>query len=69
MRNAGWPVMERVSLGGSEAVQKTISEQPRQERELLRQPDSHGGAGYWEVDQRFCVMDTAFMHDRTNVGD
>ncbi len=32
-----------------------------------REPDSHGGAGYWDIDQRFCVMDAAFMDCRVNV--
>ena len=32
-----------------------------------REPDSHGGAGFWDIDQRFCVMDAAFMDNRVNV--
>lgn len=26
-----------------------------------REPDSEGGAGFWDIDQRQCVMDAAFM--------
>ena len=32
-----------------------------------REPDSHGGAGFWDIDQRYCVMDAAFMDNRVNV--
>ena len=34
-----------------------------------REPDSHGGEGYWDVDQRFLVKDSQYMHKRTNVDD
>lgn len=32
-----------------------------------REPDSEGGAGFWDIDQRHCVMDAAFMDNRVNV--
>ncbi|MBP6379174.1 MAG: hypothetical protein KA312_02020 [Sphingorhabdus sp.] len=32
-----------------------------------REPDSEGGAGFWDIDQRHCVMDAAFMANRVNV--
>jgi hypothetical protein len=32
-----------------------------------REPDSEGGAGLWDIDQRFCVMDAAFMNNRINI--
>ena len=28
---------------------------------------SDTGAGFWDVDQRYCVMDAAFMNCRVNV--
>ena len=32
-----------------------------------REPDSHGGAGYWDLDQRFSVPDSRFPQCRNNV--
>ena len=34
-----------------------------------REPECEGGAGFWDIDQRFSVMDGQFMHNRTNVDD
>ena len=34
-----------------------------------REPDNYGGAGYWDTDQRYCVLDAAFSDCRTNVDD
>lgn len=32
-----------------------------------REPDYEGAAGFWDTDQRYCVMDAAFMDSRVNV--
>lgn len=32
-----------------------------------REPECEGGAGFWDIDQRYCVMDAAFMANRVNV--
>lgn len=34
-----------------------------------REPEEEGGSGYWEEDQRYCVMGTACIDRRTNVDD
>lgn len=31
-----------------------------------REPDSEGGTGFWDIDQRFCIMDAAFAASRMN---
>lgn len=32
-----------------------------------REPKSEGGAGFWDIDQRYCVMDASLMESRVNV--
>lgn len=34
-----------------------------------REPEYEGGAGFWDIDQRFSIMDGAYMHIRSNVDD
>ena len=32
-----------------------------------REPDSHGGVGYWDLDQRYSIPDSRFPECRNNV--
>lgn len=34
-----------------------------------REPECQGGAGFWDIDQGFSVMDGNFMQSRTTVDD
>ena len=34
-----------------------------------REPECEGGAGFWDIDQRYSVMDGQFMQSRNNVDD
>lgn len=59
-------LLERLDeLDGDPDLEDTHDQEAIDERE----PDSEGGAGFWDIDQRHCVMDAAFMDSRVNVDD